>query len=357
MRIALVHDALWSLGGAERVFLRLAELWPDAPIYAIGASRSFCATYLPGRDIRTSWLSALPGAQRIWPALAPAMPAAVEWIDLASYDAVVSSSVAFSKGIITRPQTRHVSICYSPTRWLWDRAHAYERSGIASRLFQHTLRVWDRSAAQRPDEVIAISETVAGRIRAYYGRTAHVIYPPAPLIFQGKSAPSGPRSGFLVVARLMPHKNLDILLSAFAKIREPLTIIGDGPLRAKLLRNASSNVRILGWQSDADTRRAYASANAVIVPNEEDFGFTAVEAMTHGTPVLALRAGGCRETICEGVTGEFFDDPIPEALADGVRRIRQNIPHYDAYAIMQQGVRYSGSDFAKRLRDIVEDSE
>lgn len=353
MKLAIVHDWFVRVGGAERVLKAMHALWPDAPVHFLVADRAAVRAHLPHADVRISRLGRIPLAARIYPALGWAMPSAVESLDLSGYDTVLSSSVMFAKGAVVRPGTRHISYCYSPSRMLWDRAASYERRGIFSSLARHALRSWDHAAAQRPDELVAISRTVADRIAKYWRRDAVVLPPPVVPARDAVPHDAG-HPYFLAVARLVPHKGLGVLVDAFNKTRQHLVIAGDGPLLRTLARRAGPTVRIAGWQSDDALASLYAGAAAVVIPNEEDFGLTAVEAMTYGKPVLALRAGGATETVLEGVTGEFFDDPIPEAIADGVRRIRAALLAYDAAGIRRHADRWSQERWAVRMRTLVE---
>jgi glycosyltransferase involved in cell wall biosynthesis len=354
MKLAIVHDWFVKVGGAERVLMDMHKLWPDAPIHFLVADRKAVAVHLPGADIRVSRLGRVPLASRIYPALGWAMPAAVEGLDLSGYDTVLSSSVMFAKGAVVRPGTRHICYCYSPSRMLWDRAAAYERRGIASAVARHLLRSWDASAARRPDTLAAISGTVADRIAKYWRRDAIVV--PPPVRMPEGTAPSDAVEGpyWLIVSRLVPHKMLHVAVDAFNKTRYRLVVVGDGPLKRSLQRRANANITFLGWQPDAVVDSLYAGSTAVILPNDEDFGLTAVEAMAHGKPVLALRAGGATETVLEGVTGEFFDDAIPEALADGIKRLRAHLDSYDSNAIRVHARQWSHEKWATRMRALVE---
>lgn len=328
MRLAIVHDWVVNIGGAERVLKRLHAMWPEAPIYTLFADQAAIREHFPLAEVRTSYLQSVPGVRWIYPFLAPLMPSAIESFDLSGYDTVISSSVLFSKGVIVRPGTRHICYCYSPSRMLWDRGHHYERRSVMSRLLRHFFRLWDTDAARRPDQMVAISQTVADRITTYYRRDSIIIPPP---VEPAGTLETSRGDYFLVVARPVPHKNIAMVREAFAKLRYPLIV--------------ASGV------SDQERNRLYAGCRAVIVANEEDFGLTAVEAMSYGKPVLALRRGGATETMIEGVTGEFFDDPIPEALADGVRRIMRG--SYDPKDAQKQASRYSEEVFAQRLQTLV----
>ncbi|HXV27150.1 MAG TPA: glycosyltransferase [Candidatus Paceibacterota bacterium] len=301
--------------------------------------------------MRQSWPGRVPVLRTRPAALAPFLPAAVESMDLSAYDVVVSSSVMFAKGVVTRTRTRHISYCYSPSRMLWDRNAEYERRGPLSRLARHWLRMWDANAAKRPDVMLAISGAVAGRIAKYYRRQSEVLHPPllaAPTDRRMRSASD--LGYYLAVGRLLPHKNFGMLVDAFAKLNRPLVIVGDGPERARLARRAPANVHFVS-ADDRTLASWFAGCRALIVPNEEDFGMTPVEAMSFGRPVLALRAGGALETVSEGVTGEFFDDAIPEALAEGV--IRLEAGRYDGALITAHATKFNASRFDARMKRLV----
>lgn len=362
-KIAIVHDWIVGIGGAERVLIALHRLWPQAPIYTLLYKPSTVRRWLPDATVIASGLQRIPFAWRMYPYLAPAMPSAVESFDLSGYDTVISSSVLFSKGIVVRPDTRHICYCYSPARMLWDRAQAYERMSAASRLFRHMLRAWDQAAAQRPDEMVAISGTVATRIAKYYRRSAIVVPPPCrklSVVSEQLSASITKNyqleigNYYLIVSRMVPHKALDMVIDAFAKLRYRLVVVGDGPLKMQTQHRAGANISFTGWIPDDALDGLYEHCRAVIVPNEEDWGLTAIEAMAHGKPVLALRKGGATETVLEGITGEFFDDPIPEALADGLKRLRANQKNYDTQQIREHAAQWGSEQFEQRMRTIVE---
>jgi len=356
MNIAFVHDWIVTSGGAERTLAHLHKIWPDAPVYTLLTNPAVARRLLPQATIITSGLQRLPLSWRYYPQLAPFMPSAIEAFDFSGFDTVISSSVIFSKGIIVRPSTRHICYCYSPTRMLWDRNAQYERAGLASNIYRHLLRSWDQTAAQRPDQMIAISNTSAARISKYYRRSAMVIPPPTrqPCTADTSRVPQG--EYYLVVARMVSHKELEMVVDAFAKLRYRLVIVGEGPLYAKIVGRATPNITCTGWVPDAQLDGLYAHCTAVIMPNEEDWGLTALEAMSHGKPVLALRRGGAVESILEGITGEFFDDAIPEALADGMKRIRASLQKYDSQAIELHASHYGEQQFRDRMQLLVSQS-
>ncbi|MFN7088466.1 MAG: glycosyltransferase, partial [Candidatus Paceibacteria bacterium] len=174
MRLALVHDWLVNLGGAERVLIELHKIFPDAPIYTLFYDKKFKSEYLFNAEIKSSYLQKFPFINKFYKYTALLMPSAMESFDLSSFDLVISSSVFFSKGLILRPRTRHICYCYSPTRQLWDLATSNKQQTTGDRLAKHFLRLWDRQAADRVDEFVAISECVRERIKKYYKKDARV---------------------------------------------------------------------------------------------------------------------------------------------------------------------------------------
>lgn len=366
MRIALVHDWLNNLSGAERVLFELHKMFPEAPIYTLFQNKKFTSRYLPDAEIRPSFLQKIPGILRNYKYFFFLMPTAIESFDLSDFDVVISSSAIFSKGLILKPKTKHICYCYSPTRQIWDlnneRGNVNGEREVLIKLAKHFLRIWDRQASDRVDKFVAISEHVRQRINKYYRKEAEVIYPPVannpvinPALFvkENQDATNNPRSGkyYLIVSRLYKHKNVDIAVEAFMKLNLPLVIVGDGPEFRRIKKQASGNknIKLFGFVSDRELPYYYQNCRAFIMPQEEDFGLTPIEAMSYGKPVLALRRGGATETIIEGMTGEFFDDPIPEGLADGVRRLNENYSKYHKETIQLHSRKFSREDFQKQI--------
>mgnify|MGYP001558849854 CR=1 FL=1 len=357
MRIALVHDWLNNLGGAERVLIELHNIFPKAPIYALFSNKKFIREFLPDAEIKNSSLQKIPFISSLYKYLFFAMPSAVESFDLSDFDVVISSSVIFSKGLVLKPKTRHICYCYSPTRFLWDRHAEYENQTYTATLSRHLLRIWDRQASDRVDEFVAISEHVQSRIKKYYGKESQVVYPPLSIMYQVSCIKEIKDTKYiipnteyyLIVSRLFPHKNIDIAIDAFNKLGYELVIIGDGPAKNDLKKMAGKNIKILGYKKDDEVMDYYRNCKAFIMPQEEDFGLTPLEAMSFGKPVLALRKGGALETVVENMTGEFFDDPIPEALADGVRRLNENYSHYSPVVIQKWAEKFSRERFREEI--------
>jgi len=344
MNIALVHDWLNQIGGAEYVLETLVGLYPAAPIYtSIYWPQGMPAAY--GRwDIRTSFMDRLPFVKQHHQPFLPLYPLAFESFDLSGYDLVLSNKSGFCHGVVTPPGTHHICYCLTPTRYLWDFGHYAQREGIGrlSRgLLQPVLsylRLWDRLAADRVDQFVAISRAVQGRIEKVYRRPATVIYPPVDT--ERFSPAAGPLEDYyLIVSRLIPYKRVDLAVRAMTQLNRPLIVVGDGRDRARLESLAGPTVTFTGRLPDSEVTDLTGRCRAFIFPGVDDFGIAPVEAMAAGRPVIAFAAGGALDTVLEGETGLFFRAPTVEALVAAVEefetlrfepaRIRQHAELFD----------------------------
>jgi glycosyltransferase involved in cell wall biosynthesis len=357
--IAFVHDYLQYPGGAERVLSLMRTLYPEAPVFTLLYDEKRMEKFFPKELVVPSFLQRLPGFLRSNPRyLAPLLPIAVESFDLRDFPVVISSSSAFAKGVITRAHTLHICYCHTPARYLWDFTNEYRVDTREKRFFaapvkiiQHYLRLWDRVASERVHYYIANSKAVAARIKKYYRREATVIYPPVNVSSYSVSRADG--GYYLIVSRLVPYKRVDLAVAAFNKLQLPLVVAGDGPERKKLAGLAGKTVSFVGEVTEKKKHDLIERCSAFIFPGEDDFGIAPVEAMAAGKPVLALRRGGAVETVAEGVSGEFFDDPVPEVLADGVRRLRENRKQYSPELIRRRAEAYSSERFLKEFQDFL----
>lgn len=359
MRVALIHDYLNQYGGAERVLEAFCEIYPDAPIYTLIYDPKKMRGAFLDKKIQTSFLQKIPFAKskhRIFPLL---MPLAIEQFDLSDYDIILSDSASFAKGVITRPETLHICYCHTPPRYAWDDSHKYIEEfgmpGIIKKLvpfFMNYIRLWDREAALRVDKFICNSNFVAKRIKKYYNREAKVIHPPV----DAKEFVPGRKTEnfFLMVGRLLPYKRFDIAVQAFNKLGKPLKIIGDGPERKKLEKIAKKNIEFLGELSGDKLKEYYQNCQALIFPQEEDFGIVALEAMACGRPVIAYHGGGALESVKEGETGIFFNQQTPESLIKAVKSFRAD--NFDSQKIRKHALKFDKEKFKKKIKNFVEKS-
>jgi len=358
MRIALVHDYLVQDGGAERVLQAFQEIWPKAPTFALLYDPSRMNGFR-GKDIRTSFLQQVPFALKRYKWFMPLMPMATERHNVNDFDVVLSSTSAFAKGVITRPETLHICYCHTPTRYLWSDTHSYINEVGIPRSIRRIIpmmltdiRVWDRLAADRVDRFIANSSTVGRRIRKYYQRDSDVIHPPVDTARFSASKSSG--DYYVAGGRLVAYKRFDVVVRAFNKLGIPLKIFGEGPEMAKLRAMAKTNIEFTGRIGDREKAELYAGAIAYIHPQEEDFGITAVEAMASGKPVIAYRKGGAMETIIDGRTGVFLEEQSWEELANQI--IRFEPERFDPKVIREHARAYDTAIFKERIRRYVEDA-
>ncbi|MBF6592098.1 MAG: glycosyltransferase [Ktedonobacterales bacterium] len=356
MRIALVHDYLTQMGGAERVLLAFHDLFPEAPIYT--------SLYEPGAvdprfremEIHTSFMRRLPGARRHHRWLLPLYPYAFDHLDLRAFDLVLSDSSAFAKGVLTRPDALHICYCHTPMRWAWNYEDYIERERLSPtarlllRPLVSRLRLWDYASAARVDYFIANSPAVGARIAKYYRRESVVIPPP---VDTTRFQPAHEHERyFLLVSRLVPYKHIDIAVEAFSRNGLPLRIIGAGRDAGRLRKLAARNVRFLGHLPDDDVCRQMARCRALIFPGEEDFGLTPIEAQACGRPVIAYAGGGALTSIVEGSTGLFFAEQTADALMRAVARFDD--AYFDPEAIRRHAEEFETQRFLRRISHFID---
>jgi glycosyltransferase involved in cell wall biosynthesis len=323
MRVALIHDWLTGMRGGEKVLAAIAELYPQADLFTLIHLRGNCEPIVRGRRVITSFLNDLPGVRSYYRHLLPLMPMAIERFDLSGYELIISSSHCVAKGIRRPEGALHLCYCHTPARYLWTQTQQYTtrssrltRMGLAA--FKPYLQRWDRHSAAQVNRFIANSQNVARRIQKIYQRESTVIYPPVDTDFFIPAADQR-EDYYLVTSALVPYKCVDHAVEAFKRLQLPLRVIGSGPMMASLARGAPAHVQFLGWQSDEAVREHYRRCRALILPGEEDFGLTPLEAMACGTPVIAYGAGGAMETVTANPrTGLLYQPHTVEALMETV---------------------------------------
>jgi glycosyltransferase involved in cell wall biosynthesis len=353
-RVALVHDFLLDVRGAERVFVELCEMWPQADIFTAVYDERGTEGRFADRTVHSSFLQRLRPSARTFRALLPLYPAAIQSFDFAGYDLVVSSSSAWAHAVLCDERTVHVSYCHNPFRYAWNDRDStlVRRRNPVTRAALRTLfarwRQWDWVAAQRTNRYVANSLVTQARIRAYFGREAGIVHPP---VHTARFAPGPVSDYYVVVSELMAHKQIDVAIAAFNALALPLLIVGDGPAARRLRAQAGPTVRFAGRISDGAVAEAIQGARAMIVTAVEEFGIAAVESMAAGRPVIARRGGGVLETVVEGVTGCFWAGE-PSDLAAAVLEFDDTA--IDPQACVRQAARFDSTSFRRGLRAEVE---
>jgi glycosyltransferase involved in cell wall biosynthesis len=353
-RVALIHDFLLDLRGAERVFAAICDAYPEADVFTAVYDEKGTEGRFADRDPQASFLQKVRPTSRTFRPLLPLYPHAVESLDLRGYDIVVSSSSAWGHGVLVDPGTVHVCYCHNPFRYAWSEREATlaARNLLtrpALRVLLSRWRQWDALAAQRVDRYVANSSITAARIRRYFGRASTVLHPPVEL---ARFSPGPVGEHYLVLAELMPHKRIDVAIRAFNALKRPLVVVGDGPEYRRLKRLAGPTIRLTGRISDGEVADLLRTAQALVVTASEEFGIAAVEALASGRPVIALRSGGVLETVDEAITGAFYENADdPRALAAAVAGF--DVKGVDAGACVTSAQRFSVERFQERLRGIV----
>ncbi len=346
-KIAIVYDWIDKWGGVERVLLTLSEMFPKADWFTSYYDPKQ-APWAKNFKLKTSFIQKLPSFIKKNRLLSlPFYSYAFEAFNFSEYDLVISVSSSFAKAVITKPGTLHICYLLTPTRYFWIPEMYFDSPYLKighSRL--RKFQDWDFVAAQRPDHIISISKTVKERVKKFYKRDSEVIYPPFDLnywssfrsrrnvereISQNNEIPQSLHSlgmtgeaskFFLVVSRLEPYKRVDLVVQMFKHLNENLIIVGKGSLFNKLKRTATRNIQFLSEISDQELGQLYQNARALIMPQEEEFGYVSLEAQFFGCPIIAYKKGGAIETVINGKTGMFFENQTEKSLREALARFK-----------------------------------
>lgn len=361
LKTAIVCDWLTTYAGAERVLEQILELYPLADLFCVvdfipPEKRGF----IKNKKTTTSFIQRLPFAEKSYRRYLPLMPLAIEQLDLSGYDLVISSSHAVAKGVITDPDSLHISYVNSPMRYAWDLQNQYLKeakldTGVKSyiaRIILHYMRLWDNRTANGVDCFVANSKFIARRIKKVYGRESTVIYPPVNV---EKFTPKYDKEAFyLTASRMVPYKKMKLIVEAFSQMPDKkLVVIGDGPDRREVEKAAGKNVAILGYQPDEILKSYMQKAKAFVFAAKEDFGITPLEAQACGTPVIAYGRGGALETVIEGETGIFFPEQTAESLKAAVERFENTA--FDGKACRKNAERFSNEIFRSKFKAFVDE--
>jgi len=351
--VALVHDYLLVMRGAERAFATIADCFSDAPIYTLLFDRRVTAPYFDSRQVTTSYLQHLRVGQHGFRRLLPFFPRAIEHLPLQNHDIVVSSSSAFAHGVRPGDGATHICYCHSPFRYAhFEREQTIAETPSALRpvMSRVLTRIgqWDLAAADRVDHYIANSEVTRRRIADYYGRESTVVHPPVDV---ERFHPTQPEGFFLIVTELVPHKRVELALQAARCAGKHVKVVGSGPDRQRLKAKFHDTAQFLGRVSDFELNGLYSRAQALLVPNIEEFGMGMVEAQAAGRPVLAVDAGGAQEIVASGETGQLVPVGDGDAFAEAMLEI--DFEAFDRDLLIASAARFSASSFREKLVDRV----
>lgn len=360
-KVAIVYDWLTNMGGAERVVLAAHQAFPDAPIFTSVFDADGCPQF-KNLDIHTTWLQHLPRFLRKKHQLFPVLRwGAFRRLNLQGYDMVISITSAEAKAVRVRPGARHICYCLTPTRYYWSHYEEYKKepgfgplnplARLALPIFVGWMRRLDLRAAADVTEFVAISSAVARRIKTYYDRDSHIIYPPVDMERFRHLAIGGPRKGFVALGRQVPYKRFDLAIQACTKLDLPLTVYGNGPEHQRLVDLAGPTVKFVVGANDTTIAAALAGAQGCIFPQEEDFGIVQVESLAAGCPVVAFAKGGALDVITDGKTGIFFDEQTANSLTEALRRCQTT--RFAPKILQAHAETFSTEQFVRRLRELV----
>ncbi|NBA98231.1 glycosyltransferase [Pseudomonas sp. R5(2019)] len=362
LKVAIIHDWLVTIAGAEKVLAAILEIYPAADLYSIVDFLSEDQRrQIGGKVATTSFIQKLPKAKSMYRNYLPLMPLAVEQFDLSTYDLVISSSHAVAKGVITGPDQLHICYCHSPIRYAWDLQAQYLKEsrldrGLKSwiaRILLQKIRNWDFRTSNGVDHFISNSDYIARRIWKVYRRNATTIHPNVSV--NDFSLTNTKDEFYLTASRMVPYKKMDLIVQAFSLMPDKkLIVIGDGPQMDVVRQSATQNITIMGYQPFSVLRDHMQRAKAFVFAAEEDFGIIPVEAQACGTPVIAFAKGGALETVIEGKTGIFFEEQTKESIQEAVIRFEQNFT-LNTVLIRNHAENFSSSIFREKFEKFVVD--
>lgn len=368
-KIAIVHDWLTNMGGAEPLVLEIHKLFPEAPIYTSVYDAKKMQAF-KDIDVRTTALQiTLPGKLRYKHVLWPTLRAkAFRELDLSEFDIIISSSSAEAKAVRkTRAGQVHIAYIHTPPRYFWSHYEEFRKEFNFGPLtpfirpfiphFVKKMRKLDLESIKDIDVFIANSTVTQQRIKEYYNKPSTVIYPPVE-VAKFTPPPKSERRGYVVWGRHVPYKRFDLAIEAANQLAAQLTIAGTGPDTERLKSLAGPTVKFVGRISDEELVKLAHQSQAFLFPNEEDFGIAAAEALAAGLPIIAYKKGGALDIVQDGETGVFFEAQTVTSLANAMRRFESTkIDNPDAFlpaTLHRKAKRFDKGFFATKLKKIVE---
>jgi glycosyltransferase involved in cell wall biosynthesis len=367
-KIAIVHDWCPSFRGGERVLAQLCRLFPGGDVYTLFdfLPRDIKDEHFPGVTFNTSAANRLPMVEKYYRSLFFSCPFLIEQFDVTNHDVVITSSAAFSRGVLTRPDQPHLCYVHSPVRYAWDEQFSYLEQGrlgfgpkgLLFRYFLHKLRTWDTRTAHGPDLMLANSEYVRGRIRRIYGRDAQVVYPP--VATNDLEYVAAKDDYYVTASFLAPYKRTDLVIQAFNEMpSRRLLVVGEGQQSSALRALAGPNIKFTGYLPRREYVQTVALAKALVFAGCEDFGIALAEAQVCGTPLIAFNRGGAREIVrrlgaAEAATGILFERQTVAAVKEAVEHFETHSHSILPSACRQNAMRFSVERFGREIADAFE---
>lgn len=356
MKVAIIHDWLTGMRGAEKGLEIICELFPDATLFTLVCDKNKMSDRIKSMDIRTSFLQKIPNVIEKYRYYLPFFPAAIESFDLRGYDLIISHSHCVAKSVKCPKESVHVCYCYTPMRYAWLFFDEYfGRFSLPMKLIirfiRFFLRVWDKYTAKRVNYFISCSEYVKERVTNFYKRDSVVIYPPVDVDDFIPLSEENNSDFYLVVSAMVAYKRNDLAVEVFNESGKRLIVIGDGPCLADIKKNAKSNIEFIGWGDKNILKKYYPRCKALIFAGEEDFGIIPVEVQACGRPVIAYRKGGACETVLENSTGVFFEEQTVESLANAINRFEGM--KFDSGKIREHALKFHRDNFKNKLYNFI----
>ncbi len=359
-----MHDWFAGYAGSERVVESLTNVWKDADVFVLFNLLTEEEQKIVVKDKIpvTSFLQKKSSIRKNHRKYLPFFPYAIEQFDLSGYDLIISSSHAVAKGVLTNSNQLHINYCHTPIRYAWDLTHQYlNEAGLhrglkamAAKVVLHYIRMWDIAAANRVDHFVANSKYIAARIKKTYRRDAEVIYPPVDThLFPLQS---NKEDFYLTASRLVPYKRIDLIAEAFSKMSDKkLVIIGEGPEENKIKAKSAKNIEFLGSLPREMLREYMQKAKAFVFAADEDFGIMVIEALSCGTPVIALNKGGTGETMIDNKTGILFGSQNPEQIKDAVLRFEKSAGKFIPSDLCLYAKQFDRKIFEEKIKNFVDE--
>ncbi|MFD2584183.1 glycosyltransferase [Pedobacter vanadiisoli] len=361
MKIAIIQEWLMAMGGSEKVVKAIADIFPEADIYALVGDDAYLKEQgFVQQKIRTSIIQKMPFGKKKYKSYLPLFPFAVEQFDLSEYDIIISSSHAVAKGVLTTAEQLHITYCHSPIRYAWDLHHQYLKEeklgfgikGLLARYFLHRIRIWDIVSANRPDYFISNSNFIGRRIKKIYNKESTTIYPPIEV--EDFTLEMVKDDYYVTSSRMVPYKKMDIIVDAFAKMPDKkLIVIGDGPDYNKIKEKGAPNIEFKGYLPFKELILHLQKAKAFVFAAIEDFGMLPVEAQACGTPMIALGKGGSLETVKDGITGVLYFEQTSESIINAVAKFETMTFNY--LEIRKHAETFSFIEFKSQLLNFIKE--